>query len=1134
MKEESQRWLQLFFEKRGLKSPDGRELYRYRAEEQEFLAVETVLRQWLAAFPQSSSLAQLADDRLFGQLFVFYASEWWRRRYNGTGVAWDPILADLRCSHDAWSPQQRSCCVERGLKRWKCRVRRQGGYRFILSIAMQGGLPMRLLAEGRGRLGKLLKKILHLCSDITGESGQDSAEVREQDIYGWIESLEKMLPRSFRQPVIYHLLTEIIITVLRLKTEAELTSSEDALDMLDIRVPDWRDQFPLPLEDDHAQGLMAQLLRDAAEVVVAGPSGSPFLVERSLEGDEQGWRLVSSLMSQESIDAANLAAFFSVDAEELPRQTNLSLSVGEKIHTARLRRIAGKKKFRMLHHFPDILGLPASRDHVMQIDLVDGRSWCGLAHHGAELDDGLPWAFSAYHHHPFIKQGGGKIAETEVQLALPPLWQVEVADENSSCRQVGTLCDFERTVWQIRGRVTACSEGGETFRFQTGRADVSQTSFYWKGDQFWLDFRSPARAFRGLPELFAVGAEGSTKKVSGEPEFCILGGKGLNVNLGAVVAQYREGGEIQSRTRMVLLPREARVEIQGCDAVSGSISLHHWGCNTARIITPGVRLDVERADHSLILHTSVAADVRTPAKIDLEIFWPHSTTPVRLALPYPARGARAFNREGTEWKTKTRIFLLQLPGARIVIQEPQYSSRAELVLRSQKDNSSRTFPLARDVYSPQITVRLLHFEEEIRHMLSMSTELDARIAVKIILDGSEIFRLTVSRYQGHLEPDEGLVHLNETTLQTLDPETLGHIHIMACNLVSESDRVIEIKQRTSEGEPIGIWDFGEEERPPGPWLLYPHADTPIALRPLLMTVPGELPEHLRENTGLAGIMCKADAKLRMAALGQFVEDLAVDYSHQGWDEVEQWAEQIGHLSLTAFDLWRAFAHSARGMAALTLRLGNMPRNFIRSFAIEMPFCWTTIAYQDWKLTMVNLRSQCEKMYSDEVWQAVFSARIESVREQITEEYPELQFLLGIASAGFDAEGQQMITGLQFIIGPQAENDLLKGETCEKQQLFHRHGEDKWPVGLKEMLFQARNNPVYSRYICSTSYGFKDSVINLPLLLAVQCAVGETEKWFSNSELINVLRCCRSFDPDWFAEAYNMTIARCLADNILKL
>ncbi len=104
MKQESQRWLQLFLEQRDLDRPDGRELYRYRTEEKEFLAVETVLRQWLAALPQNSALSQLADDQLFAALFVFYASEWWRRRYDGTGVAWDPIITDLRCSPTAWSP----------------------------------------------------------------------------------------------------------------------------------------------------------------------------------------------------------------------------------------------------------------------------------------------------------------------------------------------------------------------------------------------------------------------------------------------------------------------------------------------------------------------------------------------------------------------------------------------------------------------------------------------------------------------------------------------------------------------------------------------------------------------------------------------------------------------------------------------------------------------------------------------------------------------------------------------------------------------------------------------------------------------------------------------------------------------
>lgn len=1133
MKENGQLWLEDFLVKRDLKSPNGMELYRYRTSEKEFLKIETILRNWLEDWPHSSNLADLSDTPLFAQLFVLYASEWWRRRYDGTGVAWEPIIADLRCSHAAWSPQQRSRCVESGLIRWRCSVRQQGAYRFILSIALQGGLPMRLLAEGRGRLGKLLKRILYLCSDIAGDEVRREATVCEQDIYGWIESLQKMLPKSFRQPVIFYLLTEIIITVLRLKIEAKLEKSEEALQQLDHFIPGWRNQFPLPLEDDHAQGLIAQLLRDAAEVTVAKTSVSPFIVERTLENDNGEWRLVSSIILPESIETARLAEFFSVDVQMLPRQADLSLTAGEKVYTAKMRRIAGKESFRMMRHFPDILDLSAGLDHVMQIDQTDGNSWCGMAHRGDELDDDLPWVFSARSGHLFIKQGSGKIAEPEAQIVVPAHWQIETADEQSSCTLQGELRIFNRAVWQIRGKIQVTGAEGERFNFQTGRADAAQLSYFWKGEPLWLDFRSPARAFRGLPKLLAISAEGVSKEVGGKPEFTVLGSKGLNVNLGPVLGQYREGKEIQCRARMVLLPGEACVDIQGNDALSGTVHLHHWGCSQARTLTPGVRIKTEKEDHSFSLHASLESNVRTPQQIELELFWPHSTTPARLAMPYPAKGARAFSIDGEEWSSGSRISLMQLLGARIAIHAPSYS-HAELVLRSDYDNSSRTFSLSRAVHSSQMLVRLHHFEEPIHHMLSMSNKLDTRVAVTVILDGGEIFSLLVSRYQGHLKPDMGLACLNDTTLKALDHETLGRIRVLACNLVSNGTQVVELEQRTSEGIHVGIWPFGEDDRDAGPWLLYPHEETPVALRPLLMTVPGKLPDDEMVDRGLAGILCKWDERLRMVALTQFVEEIAGDYLHQGWEEVEQWAARFGHLSLTSFDLWRVFAGSASGMAALAYRLGDISQNFLQKFAIEMPFCWTTISYRDWKLAMVNLRNQCEQIYSSEIWQAVFTARLSSVGDKFTGEYPELRYLLGLASANFDENGQQMVVGLQFGIGPQAENDLFQGETCKKQQLFHRHADEEWPGGLQDVLRQARNHPVYSRYICSTRHGFKDPVINLPLLLAVQCASGDTGEWFKNRELISMLQHCRAFDLGWFEEAFNSTIARCLADNFLQL
>lgn len=1133
MKEYGQQWLEAFLAKRDMKRPDGMELYRYRTDEKEFLAVEAILRSWLEDWPWSSNLAELADTPLFAQLFVLYASEWWRRRYDGTGVAWEPIIADLRCSHEAWTPQQRSRCVQEGLGRWRCSVRQQGAYRFILSIALQGGLPMRLLAEGRGRLGKLLKRILYLCSDIAGDEVRKEAAVCEQDIYGWIESLQKMLPKSFRQPVIFYLLTEIIITVLRLKIEAKLTTSEDAVEQLGRYVPEWRNCFPLPLEDDHAQGLIAQLLRDAAEVTVSRTSVSPFIVERTLENGDGQWRLVSSVILPESIEIARLSEFFSVDAELLPRQVDLSLVAGVKLYTVRMRRIAGKESFRLMRHFPDILDEQASRDHIMQIDRTDGSSWCGIARHGDELDEGLPWVFSARSGHLFIKQGGGKIAEAEVNIVVPAHWRVESADEQSSCKTQGALRIFSRTVWHIRGKIHVFGEGEERFSFQTGRADAAQTSYYWKGESFWLDFRSPVRAFRGLPKLWEISAEGMSKEVAGRIEFSVLGSKGLDRNLGPVVGQYREGEEIQHRTRMALLPDDARVDIQGRDALSGAIQLHHWGCSQARSLTPGVHIELEKEAHSFTLHTSLDRDIRTPEQMELELFWPHSTTPVRLALPYPAKGARGFSVDGEEWKSGSRISLMQLLGARIVIHSPSYS-HAELVLRSDYDNSNRTFPLTRTTHSSQMMVRLQHFEEMIHHMLSMSNKLDTRVAVKVILDGGEIFHLKVSRYQGHLKPEVGLACLNDTALNALDPETLGRFRLLACNLISKGGHVVELEQRISEGVPVGTWAFEEEGRDAGPWLLYPHQETPIALRPLLMTVSGNLPDEVLEDNGLTGVMCMGDEQLRMAALTQYVEELAEDYLHQGWEDVEQWAAQIGHLPLTTFDLWRAFAHSASGMAALAYRLSNIPQSFLQKFAIEMPFCWTTITYRDWKQAMANLRNQCEQLYSSEIWLAVFTARLASVSDKFTGEYPELQYLLGLAAANFDTDEQQMIAGLQFGIGPNAENELFRGETCKKQQLFHRHAEDEWPGGLQEELKRAKKHFVYSRYLCSTSHGFKDPVINLPLLLAAQCASGETEEWFRNPELISMLHQCRAFDPDWFEGAFNSTIARCLADNLFQL
>lgn len=364
MKEECRTWLTTFFEQRtNLSHPDGRELFRYRTTEQEFSQVESLLRNWFASCSIDDSLTRLTDDRLFCQLFVLYASEWWRRHYDGSGIAWEPVLSGLNVNPDTWTQQPRSRCVQTGLESWGVRVRQHGGYRFILSIALQGGLPLRLLAEGRGGLGKLLKRVLHLAGHAADDK-QGNVAVSEQDIYGWVDSLHGMLPRSYRQPAIFILLSGIIVTVLELKHKANLTSSTDAIDRLNQNVPDWRERFSLPLEDDHAQGLVAQLLQDAAEVTLTKAS-SPFPLERSLEKSEQGWRLCSTLPLLDAIETKILTDFFTISDEAMPRHANLMLKAGGKKHSISLRRMAGHNKYRVMRQFPDLLDANARQDHVL-------------------------------------------------------------------------------------------------------------------------------------------------------------------------------------------------------------------------------------------------------------------------------------------------------------------------------------------------------------------------------------------------------------------------------------------------------------------------------------------------------------------------------------------------------------------------------------------------------------------------------------------------------------------------------------------------------------------------------------------------------------------------------------------------
>jgi hypothetical protein len=312
-------WKRNLLSKRDLPRPDERSLYRYRLSDDEFNELETLLKKQFYELSPCAELAAIAA-RLpgFPALFVLYAAEWWRRRYNGAHWSWDPILRDIGVNPDAWNQAQRGDCVRSGLQDWGVKLRDSGGLRFLGSVAVEGGLPLRLLSEARGSIGQMLSRVLQLAG---------GRKVTQPELLAWVESLQGTLPKSYRQGAIFTLLADVAWTVLDLKSQAELTSSVNAIETLDRKARGWRERFPLPLEDGQAKGLIEQLVKNAANVRMERQTVC-LPVERSLEFNNGTWVLRSTLVLPDTIQAKQFATLFAdSDEKQLPRTAELTLHV---------------------------------------------------------------------------------------------------------------------------------------------------------------------------------------------------------------------------------------------------------------------------------------------------------------------------------------------------------------------------------------------------------------------------------------------------------------------------------------------------------------------------------------------------------------------------------------------------------------------------------------------------------------------------------------------------------------------------------------------------------------------------------------------------------------------------------------
>lgn len=278
-----------------------------------------------------------------------------------------------------------------------------------------------------------------------------------------------------------------------------------------------------------------------------------------------------------------------------------------------------------------------------------------------------------------------------------------------------------------------------------------------------------------------------------------------------------------------------------------------------------------------------------------------------------------------------------------------------------------------------------------------------------------------------------------------------------------------------------------------------------------------------------------DEQERALALSAVIDRIAHDFIDDDWGLVEQMAGTLGHLPLSTLDFWRQITLSPQGMAALAIRLGNLPANFMERFPTELPFVWESIPLTAWVGAIRALQTQGEAWYGGDTGKQVMSPHLDRRIQVLSTSCPSLRILLEVARfLGTGSIKQDLQLARQAFMDQVFAAQLFDGENSRVQRLLQINAESpNWPRGFAAQISATRKNGS-GQYFCPGSFGFHDEVINAPIFLALNAISAAPAELGHDAKEIEAIRNMQSFDPEWFAEAFDLTVARCIATGAIKL
>lgn len=903
-----------------LRAPDGRPLHRYRLGKDGYDQLSTFMRLRAPRLADGNS-----ND---AALLALWSSAWFRREYDGSLRKYSQLASAIGAN--ITDAQWRELLTQ-GLEWWqRPLIVRTGRRHRLLTIAVEGGFPARVLEAGLGWLPRFLNEVVGRLLGVAENPSSD-------DAFAMADAAKHRLRDAYREQAFIALAADLALAIVKLRRIAERMSTPGTAPsaVLDQLHPNWRNELPIAADTDAARRLVDGML--AAEKIARGLGGGAGCV-RVLRRRVEGWSAGLRLSLGGELKAAELAGLaapgtrlgvhpYGVLARAVGEELAFLDPPGEDDDSWRLRPLTGRTELDdvpMVARIEVLIQSPSGLARVMP--------WPGGSPEHSdvitfeiEADDAEgPTALV------LAARGSASLRAVRVVVTAPADWSVRWEDEavEGSPHSIGTIDDRRRLWLADRSVLVESADGSLLYRIQTGVDEESR-------DRIGLDGHSPQGLdgaddwplFAGPPTVNCYHGRTQTKPADNEllwrqarsDQWRELARSRLPVGVVEIMWRDAKTRFVRDRVRAATIPPSARV-FRERDGEGWRYSFQGFG-KLAIAPEPVAGLHAERHSETVFTLSFRSNPAR---RVTFAIKIPNSTHQIRITLPFPLRDGIA------HWNGK-----IVQPGSEMTpaqLAELVAFGESRLTLCCEVKNVESAFPAHYTLGERELGLRPL--ADRVRSDLA-SAGIDTWVALSIG-NGAPPWRIRL--FDCDIRCADGMASIVKLGLNEQPLILAGRSVAAPC----EEYRLAEI----SGEDALNRHSIMLAESMTGAWWVYLRSDRTVRSRPSIVLCAGPTPPT---GHGLAAAAIIAAPSVRQAAIVERLNAIAADAD--GIAEDVAWLTRLtgslDGLPASTFDVLTALPQVPGVLARLLLSADDTTRASIWRLEMELPFIWAALPLEAW-------------------------------------------------------------------------------------------------------------------------------------------------------------------------------------------